>query len=388
MRGALETHRWVGRGASGGAAAGSARVLRDTADLASCRDGEIVLMRHATPSMAGAILGAAAVVCETGGILNHLAVLARELGTPCVTGVAGILDAIESGTELRVDGTRGVVETLAPGPDSASVVARPAAARDGLTPVLRFGRFSSTFACQEVVLTPRTAVSIAALADLPVALGFGDPLGLVFDGNRVLVADAQLKAATHALAARMESGALDIAAMRAAYEDACAWPGWEQGAATGRAALTRFVLLNQVTWAAALAKEELAVRLRALLATQLGEDQRLDDLLLGCLTTRGASYLVRRPAGPVALPPQLEAALDPGARARVRERAGGLADLVWLTERKNTDLARCAGAVEHLPIAATLGLADGDLLDDGSAAGRRAMVERVLARLPSLERPP
>ena len=51
-----------------------------------------------------------ALVTEKGGPTSHTAIIARQLGIPCVVGTAGALE-IANGTRLLVDGTAGTIET-------------------------------------------------------------------------------------------------------------------------------------------------------------------------------------------------------------------------------------------------------------------------------------
>lgn len=372
----VQAHRWLGQGASAGRATGPARVLRSEADLAACTTGDILVMRHATPAVARGAVRAAGLVCETGGILNHLAILARELGTPCVTGVHGIVDALESGVQLRVDGTTGGVVALGP-------VAAPAVneqpTHGTLIPVLQFGRFSPTFECDQAVLTPEAAVRAAALAVLPAALGFDTPLALVFDGNRILAADGPLRDLCHTLVGALEADPTNAELMRASYDDTCGWSGWQHANADASGAIERFVLLNCLTWAAALAKEELALRLRRVLGAHASDAREADELLLDVLTMRGASYLLADSPTAVERPPDPLSPVRPAESDDVRSRAQALSHLVSMTEHKNTRLARLAALVGQLPIADSLGLVEWDLNDDGTDAGRAAMVERVVA---------
>ena len=60
------------------------------------------------PSWTPLFLAAAAVVCDTGAVQSHAAIVARELGIPAVLSVPGIT-AILDGTTLTVDGTHGTV---------------------------------------------------------------------------------------------------------------------------------------------------------------------------------------------------------------------------------------------------------------------------------------
>jgi pyruvate,water dikinase len=52
---------------------------------------------------------AAAIVERRGGMLIHGAIIARELGVPCVNGVVGALDRLADGDLVSVDGYLGIV---------------------------------------------------------------------------------------------------------------------------------------------------------------------------------------------------------------------------------------------------------------------------------------
>jgi phosphohistidine swiveling domain-containing protein len=56
---------------------------------------------------------AAAVVTDTGGVMSHSAICAREFGIPCVVGTQVGTNVIPDGATVRVDGTTGRVEMLA-----------------------------------------------------------------------------------------------------------------------------------------------------------------------------------------------------------------------------------------------------------------------------------
>jgi pyruvate,water dikinase len=51
-------------------------------------------------------------VVERGSMLSHSAIVAREMGIPCVVGVENATDHIRSGASLRLDGGAGTVEVL------------------------------------------------------------------------------------------------------------------------------------------------------------------------------------------------------------------------------------------------------------------------------------
>ena len=61
------------------------------------------------PSMTFVLPLAAAVVEQRGGMLIHGAIVAREYGLPCVTGVPKAIAMISTGTIVQVDGFLGIV---------------------------------------------------------------------------------------------------------------------------------------------------------------------------------------------------------------------------------------------------------------------------------------
>ncbi len=73
----------------------------------------VIVTAAVTPALAVAVVGAAAIVSETGGLLDHGAALARELGIPCVVSCADAL-SLPPNAMLEVDGDAGVVRVLQP----------------------------------------------------------------------------------------------------------------------------------------------------------------------------------------------------------------------------------------------------------------------------------
>ncbi|WP_324277682.1 PEP-utilizing enzyme [Blastococcus brunescens] len=74
----------------------------------------MLVVRTLDPSLAPVLPRLAGLVAETGSVLAHLAILARESGVPTVVGFAGAMDAFAEGTVLRVDGATGAVEEETP----------------------------------------------------------------------------------------------------------------------------------------------------------------------------------------------------------------------------------------------------------------------------------
>ncbi|MFL6124384.1 PEP-utilizing enzyme, partial [Actinophytocola sp.] len=101
-----------GIGVSAGVVEGPVRVLSD--DRADVEPGDVVVLRAADVGHAALLGAAAAIVTDLGGPLCRAAVVARELGVPCVTGTRDATARLAAGTTVRVDGATGDVTVLTP----------------------------------------------------------------------------------------------------------------------------------------------------------------------------------------------------------------------------------------------------------------------------------
>jgi pyruvate,water dikinase len=99
----------VGQPAAHGLATGHVRVIRGPQDLGGFHAGEVLVCDAIQPMMTHLVPLAAAVVERRGGMLIHGAIIARELGIPCVNGVAHVVDLLQDGDRVTVDGYLGIV---------------------------------------------------------------------------------------------------------------------------------------------------------------------------------------------------------------------------------------------------------------------------------------
>lgn len=102
-----------------GVAQGIARVVRDPETDEGPAPGEILVCRTTDPSWAAVLIVAAALVIDIGGPISHGAIVARELGIPCVIGTRDGTTRISDGDLIRVDGSAGTVEVLTPSSDAS-----------------------------------------------------------------------------------------------------------------------------------------------------------------------------------------------------------------------------------------------------------------------------
>ena len=97
----------VGVPGAHGTVTGIARILRGPADFPRLRSGEIAVCPYTDPAWTPLFRIAVAVVTETGGVLSHAAIVAREHGIPAVLGIPHAPTRITDGARITVDGTRG-----------------------------------------------------------------------------------------------------------------------------------------------------------------------------------------------------------------------------------------------------------------------------------------
>lgn len=99
----------IGQPASPGVATGSVRCIRGRADLGEFQQGEVLVCDAIQPTMTHLVPLASAIVERRGGMLIHGAIIARELGIPCVNGVRKAADVLQNGDLVTVDGHLGIV---------------------------------------------------------------------------------------------------------------------------------------------------------------------------------------------------------------------------------------------------------------------------------------
>ncbi|MGW4124652.1 PEP-utilizing enzyme [Nocardia sp. NPDC004711] len=100
-----------GVGASPGVVEGRAVVVLDPSD-AEIDAGDILIAHTTDPSWVSLMFLSEALVVDIGGMLSHAAVVARELGIPCVMNTKNGTQVIRTGDVVRVDGASGCVEII------------------------------------------------------------------------------------------------------------------------------------------------------------------------------------------------------------------------------------------------------------------------------------
>ena len=109
----VQPRQLLGQPAGPGIATGTARVIRDPSQVFDVQAGEILVCDAIDPNMTFVVPLSAGIVERRGGMLIHGAIIAREYGLPCVTGVPQATERIETGMRLTVDGYLGIVTVRA-----------------------------------------------------------------------------------------------------------------------------------------------------------------------------------------------------------------------------------------------------------------------------------
>jgi pyruvate, water dikinase len=100
----------LGLGASPGRIAAPVIVVQsfDRVSPSACQ-GKILVVHRLEPTHLAWLKEAVGLLCETGGITSHGAILARELGCPAIVGLCNITKILQTGQRVSMDGKEGRV---------------------------------------------------------------------------------------------------------------------------------------------------------------------------------------------------------------------------------------------------------------------------------------
>ena len=104
--------RLEGFAGAAGVVEGPARVILSFEEFPTLQSGDILVCPATSTAWTPLFLKIAGVVTDTGGMLTHAAIAAREYGIPAVVGTWNATNSIRDGDIIRVDGSAGVVQVL------------------------------------------------------------------------------------------------------------------------------------------------------------------------------------------------------------------------------------------------------------------------------------
>jgi phosphohistidine swiveling domain-containing protein len=101
-----------GKTAQQGKIRGPVCIVKTRADMEKFRDGGVIVSEMTDPSFLPIMKKASAFVTDEGGFLCHAAIVARELGVPCVIGTRFATQVFKDGDMVEVDADKGLVKIL------------------------------------------------------------------------------------------------------------------------------------------------------------------------------------------------------------------------------------------------------------------------------------
>ncbi|MFC1752339.1 PEP-utilizing enzyme [Thermoproteota archaeon] len=107
-----ESNKIKGITASPGIIKGIAKIIHTNLDFEKINKGDIMVAGMTRQDFVPVMRKASAIITSEGGVTCHAAIIARELGLPCIVGVENATQIINDGDLISVDGETGIVEKL------------------------------------------------------------------------------------------------------------------------------------------------------------------------------------------------------------------------------------------------------------------------------------
>jgi len=95
-----------------GKVGGRVKVVLTPAEMSKMKKGDILVSAATNPNMMPALIKAAAIITDEGGVTSHAAIVARELKTPCVIGTKIATKVLKDGDLVEVDANKGVINII------------------------------------------------------------------------------------------------------------------------------------------------------------------------------------------------------------------------------------------------------------------------------------
>lgn len=108
----LQTHIIKGEGMGNGKTRGYVKIILDPAKVDSFNRNDVLVTGMTRPEYLPLIKKAKAIITDSGGILSHAAITARELRKPCITGTKSATRILHDGDLVEVDSEKGIVTII------------------------------------------------------------------------------------------------------------------------------------------------------------------------------------------------------------------------------------------------------------------------------------
>lgn len=91
---------------------GKVQMIRTRDDIARFEEGKVLVAITTSPDHVVAMQRAVAFVTDEGGISCHAAIVAREMGKPCIVGTKNATATLKDGDLVEVDAVKGIVKKI------------------------------------------------------------------------------------------------------------------------------------------------------------------------------------------------------------------------------------------------------------------------------------
>lgn len=101
-----------GMGVSAGKAQGKVCLVLNRNDYSKFKEGDILVTTMTDPTMTLLMCKAAGIITDTGGLTCHAAIVARELGVPCIVAAQKATKLLKNGSEIHLCGDSGNIHLI------------------------------------------------------------------------------------------------------------------------------------------------------------------------------------------------------------------------------------------------------------------------------------
>lgn len=102
-------NRIYGIGVNQGCVYGRCRIINSVRDIDDMEYNDILVLPNSDSVYALGVLQAGGLVCEEGGKLSHICIVAMEMGIPCITQVKNAREILKNETYIAVDAQKGEI---------------------------------------------------------------------------------------------------------------------------------------------------------------------------------------------------------------------------------------------------------------------------------------
>lgn len=95
--------------ASEGKVEGKVKLVTSMKDVGKVTNENIVVTNNNSPLFSLAFIKGKGIISERGGMLSHLAIVAREMKKPCLLGVKKATEILKDGMEIVLDCNKGKI---------------------------------------------------------------------------------------------------------------------------------------------------------------------------------------------------------------------------------------------------------------------------------------